>query len=282
MDRNSILAAFDALNVWSRGDRRAPHKPLLVLYALGWWSRGQCGDISFRELDPELRTLLREFGLPRQSYHPEYPFWRLQNDGVWEVEATGPLKPRKGNTDPPKGELVAHDARGHFSAAIQAALQADPALVTDIAARLLDGQEDGDEGAEHGRSAQGYGFMAAHTRLPQPPTGASHYFARSRSRAFASTTRADSSPRAAASIACRYDLRSRYSRGSCPCWIICCSRRSPPTRSSAAHGAVHPRHLFSRRQYGWFSSPFVPVTSQAVAVATSPTDQPARWRRSRD
>jgi putative restriction endonuclease len=33
-----ILHQFDALNVWSRGGERAPHKPLLVLYALGHFS----------------------------------------------------------------------------------------------------------------------------------------------------------------------------------------------------------------------------------------------------
>jgi len=36
-------------------------------------------------LEPDLERLLFEFGPPRKAYHPEYPFWRLQNDGVWEV-----------------------------------------------------------------------------------------------------------------------------------------------------------------------------------------------------
>jgi hypothetical protein len=30
-----VIHQFDALTVWSRGGERAPHKPLLVLYALG-------------------------------------------------------------------------------------------------------------------------------------------------------------------------------------------------------------------------------------------------------
>jgi hypothetical protein len=102
MTRASILQQFDRLNVWARGDQRAPHKPLLVLYALGRWSRGDTGDIPFSEVDRDLTGLLKEFGPPRQSYHPEYPFWRLQNDGVWQVHAAGALKPRKGNTDPPR------------------------------------------------------------------------------------------------------------------------------------------------------------------------------------
>jgi putative restriction endonuclease len=31
----AILDVFDQLNAWSRGDQRAPHKPVLLLYALG-------------------------------------------------------------------------------------------------------------------------------------------------------------------------------------------------------------------------------------------------------
>jgi putative restriction endonuclease len=48
------------------------------------------------------------------------------------------MKPRKGNCDPPKGDLLAQDARGCFSADVQAALRSDPSLASEIAARLLD------------------------------------------------------------------------------------------------------------------------------------------------
>jgi putative restriction endonuclease len=66
MGRESILALFDRLNVWSRGDQRAPHKPLLVLLALARWSRGESGAIPFGDLDRYLTPLLKEFG-PRGS-----------------------------------------------------------------------------------------------------------------------------------------------------------------------------------------------------------------------
>jgi putative restriction endonuclease len=138
MTRDSVLRLFDKLNVWSRGDQRAPHKPLLVLYALGRWGRGEAGDIPFKQVDPDLTGLLKEFGPPRQSYHPEYPIWRLQNDGVWVVHATGPLTPRQGNTDAKKSDLVAKDAAGGFTPEVQAALRSDPALVSEVAARLLE------------------------------------------------------------------------------------------------------------------------------------------------
>jgi putative restriction endonuclease len=138
MTRDAVLGLFDRLNVWSRGDQRAPHKPLLVLYALGRWSRGEPADIPFKQVDAGLTDLLKEFGPPRQSYHPEYPFWRLQNDGVWVVHASGPLTPRQGNTDAKKSELLAKDAAGGFSPEVQVALRADPGLASEIAGRLVE------------------------------------------------------------------------------------------------------------------------------------------------
>jgi putative restriction endonuclease len=133
-----ILDRFTQLNVWSRGDQRAPHKPLLVLYALGRWARGETADIPFQQVDADLTRLLKEFGPPRQSYHAEYPFWRLQNDGVWVVHASGPLTPRRSSSDAKKSDLLAQGATGGFSPEVQAALHADPALVAEIAARLLE------------------------------------------------------------------------------------------------------------------------------------------------
>jgi putative restriction endonuclease len=138
MTRDSVLRLFDKLNVWSRGGQRAPHKPLLVLYALGRWSRGETADVPYKQVDPDLTRLLKEFGPSRQSFHPEYPFWRLQNDGVWAVHADGPLTPRQSSTDARKSDLVAKNAAGSFSPVIQAALCSDPALVTEIASRLLE------------------------------------------------------------------------------------------------------------------------------------------------
>lgn len=138
MTRESILERFDRLNVWSRGSQRAPHKPLLVLYALARWNRAEATALPFAEVEPVLTDLLKAFGPSRQSYHPEYPFWRLQNDGIWTIHADASLKSRKSNSDPPKTELLKHNVVGGFSDDVQASLRADPTLVTDIAVRLLE------------------------------------------------------------------------------------------------------------------------------------------------
>ena len=47
MTRDEVLAAFDRIRVWQQGDRRAVHKPLLVLLALGRLLRGESPLVKF-------------------------------------------------------------------------------------------------------------------------------------------------------------------------------------------------------------------------------------------
>jgi putative restriction endonuclease len=138
VSRESVLQQFDQLGIWKRGDERAPHKPLLVLYALGRWTRGDRDEITFADVNNKLTELLKEFGPPRKSFHPEYPFWRLQSDGVWNVHSAAELTLRKGHADPLKSELLAHDARATFSDDVKACLTAEPKLAAEIALHLLE------------------------------------------------------------------------------------------------------------------------------------------------
>ena len=85
MDRNSLLQKFKALNLWQKEGKRAPHKPLLVLLAIGKLLRDEPRLIEYSDIEEKLGKLLQEFGPWRSISRPEYPFWRLRNDGVWEV-----------------------------------------------------------------------------------------------------------------------------------------------------------------------------------------------------
>jgi putative restriction endonuclease len=137
MTSEVILRRFENLNVWNRSGEFAPHKPLLVLYALGRWQRGLTA-VSFREAEKDLKQLLREFGPPRKSDHPEYPFWRLQNDEVWTVHAPAGLIMRAGHTDPRITELRSHNVKAGFSGDVQTALANDENLLSEIASRMLE------------------------------------------------------------------------------------------------------------------------------------------------
>lgn len=129
-------ARFRDLTVWKRGDQRAPHKPLLVLYALGKLTQGERW-LQFSDIEDDLTELLIEFGPPRQSHHPEYPFWHLQSDGVWMVPEAEALEMRKSASNPPKTELREKDARGGFPDDIYQAFRDDPQLRREIARLLL-------------------------------------------------------------------------------------------------------------------------------------------------
>lgn len=137
--RDEILTAFDNIAVWSRGSERAPHKPLLVLYALAQLSRGGPNSIAFRDLEPKLTELLKEFGPTRKSYHPEYPFWRLQNDGIWIVDGADNLARRTAQADIPKRVLLENDVHAHFRDDIAQRFKHDPMLLTEVAQRILNG-----------------------------------------------------------------------------------------------------------------------------------------------
>lgn len=138
MTRDEIEQRFNSLQVWRRGTERAPHKPLLLLYALGHYSRGGERKIPYARVDEELRELLTEFGPTRSSYHPEYPFWFLQSDGLWELDHLVDLQPRTGGSNPPRGELMAKNVHGGLPEPIFRTLRTDPHLLAELAHHLLD------------------------------------------------------------------------------------------------------------------------------------------------
>ena len=132
----TILERFDALNIWRRRDQRAPHKPLLVLYALGRWQAGQAV-LPFPQVEVALATLLERFGPSRKTHDVRDPFWRLQRDGVWIVNL--PLGSKgQGRVEPPTlGTLRSAGVYGEFSSDVQAALATHAEIAGQIAARLL-------------------------------------------------------------------------------------------------------------------------------------------------
>ncbi|MBS0206520.1 MAG: HNH endonuclease [Planctomycetes bacterium] len=123
--------------VWKRGEQRAPHKPLLLLYALGRSVTASQRLIPFVEVDRDLRLLLREFGPERKSCHTEYPFWRLQNDGIWELTNIEYVETRVGHTDGKKSELIKYGVDGGFTEEVFEVLQTHPSIVSEIAIEIL-------------------------------------------------------------------------------------------------------------------------------------------------
>lgn len=138
MKQKDVTALIQNLNIWTRGEQRAPHKPLLLLYALGKCIAGADRLIPYRDIDENLRKLLMYFGPSRKSFHPEYPFWRLQNDGIWVLDKTENLASRTSNTDARKSELIKYDVHGGFTEEIFKLLSKDPKLIHKLATQLLE------------------------------------------------------------------------------------------------------------------------------------------------
>ena len=137
MDRESIAQRFETLNLWKGDGHRAPHKPLLVLYAIGELLRGKSRLLPYSEIDENLGNLLSEFG-PRRSRHgTQFPFWRLQNDGIWEISDANKIR-QTASGDALKGDLVHYDVAGGFTEDIAHRLQNDSDLAFEIVQNMLD------------------------------------------------------------------------------------------------------------------------------------------------
>lgn len=108
-DRN-VLDRFSRLRQHVRNGVVAPNKPLTLLWALGRMELEEERLRPFAAAEPELREWLGEYAGPKTV--ASYAFWRLQNDGIWEVVSTGELPPRSGDKEPRITALRNHAAGG--------------------------------------------------------------------------------------------------------------------------------------------------------------------------
>ena len=133
---DDLLERFQAIKTWKRGDQRAPHKPLLILLALGRLQRGEDRLVPFRDVEEPLDALLRRYGVTAGKQHPDNPFWYMRHDGLWEIPGADQLPKAKNRKRPVLGAL--REASGGFPTDIHSALIANPALVVQAAQAILD------------------------------------------------------------------------------------------------------------------------------------------------
>ncbi|MEV0777907.1 phosphorothioated DNA-binding restriction endonuclease [Streptomyces sp. NPDC050428] len=121
------------LRQWTRVGTRAPHKPLLFLYALGRYQDDADSGLRYSAVEQDLQRLLGEYGPPNKTT-PAYPFHHLVSDGVWEVRTDlGAGSPGSGVRD-----LRETGATGRLARELRVALQREPQLLGRIARLLLD------------------------------------------------------------------------------------------------------------------------------------------------
>ncbi len=133
---DTVVQMFERLQVWTRYDQRAPHKPLLALWAIGRCLKGQPRLVSFNTVNDGVGELIRRFGPPRSHIHPDYPFWRLRNDSLWEVVGAANVR-ETGSGDAYKRDLLKLGVKGGFPESIYRALRQDKSLCSRIAQSLV-------------------------------------------------------------------------------------------------------------------------------------------------
>ena len=137
MSKDDFLSRLSRINVWKSGGRRAPHKPLLLLYSLGRVQQGKKRLVPYSEIETDLTSLLRRFGSPAKSFHPEYPFGRLLKDELWEILGVEAVS-RSKSDDLHKSSLIHHNIRGGLRKVDYEMLLGDDRLTEEAANLILE------------------------------------------------------------------------------------------------------------------------------------------------
>ena len=125
-----VLDQLSALRQHQQDGRRSPHKPLLVLLALGRLAAEGTSALAWSEAELRLADLLEEFGPTSKTSRAQsaaYPFTRLRADSVWTLDRDVPMD----NVGP-----LRQGVTGRLEAWLEEALKKRPELL-DEAARVL-------------------------------------------------------------------------------------------------------------------------------------------------
>ncbi|WKU04360.1 phosphorothioated DNA-binding restriction endonuclease [Micromonospora sp. HUAS LYJ1] len=128
-----VLARLTSLRLHQQHGRRAPHKPLLVLLALGQLTHTGTSELPWSHAQERLSDLIAEFGPPSRTSRAQsaaYPFTRLRTDGVWTLDRDVPMDLT--------GPLATHDVAGRFDSATESALRRSPELLRRVARTLVE------------------------------------------------------------------------------------------------------------------------------------------------
>ena len=135
MTSDQFRGRVATLATWSQGTTRAPHKPLLLLYAFARFADG-VERIPYNEVEGPLLRLLEDFGPYRKKYHA-FSFQRLATSALWEADGAEAIRTTAA------GDWFVTDARrvnpvGHLSEGALRLLRTEPGLLAEATYALLD------------------------------------------------------------------------------------------------------------------------------------------------
>jgi putative restriction endonuclease len=132
--QNEVLERLTVLRQHQHEGKRSPHKPLLVLLALGTMAATGTSAMSWSSVEKRLAGLIADFGPPSRTGATQsaaYPFTRLRADGVWHLSADVPMDRVR--------PLRQNDVIGRLDRSMEAAL-ADPAILYGTARALVEAE----------------------------------------------------------------------------------------------------------------------------------------------
>lgn len=136
--RNHIKKMFSTINTHKQGDRRSPHKPLLVLYALANSLRfAKNKKFLFEEINEPLQDLIEEYGNKGSPPRSEYPFWRLSKDDIWKLDNCDEIR-ENSSGDVKVSDLKKYRTTGFIPHEIYAALSSDTDLLQEVVSEILE------------------------------------------------------------------------------------------------------------------------------------------------
>lgn len=134
MSKEEVLDRLSLLRQHQRQGQRSPHKPLLVLLALGRLVTEGTSAVSWSVDSETLADLIRDDGPPSSTSPTQsaaYPFTRLRSDGVWTLDQDVPMDRVK--------PLTVHRVIGRLTPRLEDALR-NPDIAAAAARRLVESE----------------------------------------------------------------------------------------------------------------------------------------------
>ena len=131
-----LFEQFKAIRVYKENDKFSVHKPILLLYALSQCSVNHERLLSFYIIDKVFTECFERFNFEGVAKNSHYPFGKLENDGIWEVENSKQLK-RTSIGHLHKKELIDENICGGFTQAVYVELVFDDELREKITNYIL-------------------------------------------------------------------------------------------------------------------------------------------------
>lgn len=144
MSKDPIVDLFASIRQHQAQGVKAVHKPLLLLLMLGRLRRKEARLARFEDVEVPLRALLKQFG--QGAPHPEYPFWHMRNEPLWEMQGEDLVKTAA--TSPGAAQLRQAGIQGGFKESVSRELNENAALREQVIEILLNGNFSADQHAQ--------------------------------------------------------------------------------------------------------------------------------------